>query len=61
MKIYRFDSEVGREIENFGSVNFILSNIAHLKREALVRCIHLGADSSIRITKDSGLFSAIRL
>lgn len=47
MKIYRFDSEVGREIENFGSVNFILSAVAHLKLEARVRCAHLGENGLI--------------
>jgi len=47
MKIFRFDSEVGREIKNFGSVNFILSAIAHLKTEARVSCFHLGINGLV--------------
>src|SRR4030095_978138 len=47
MKIFRFDREIGREIENFGSVNFILSAIVHLKTEARVSCIHLGANGVV--------------
>jgi len=47
MKIYRFDSEVGREIEKFGSINFIFSAVAHLKVEARVSCAHLSVDGLI--------------
>jgi len=47
MKIFRFDSEVGHKIENFGSVNFVLSAVAHLKSEARVSCIHLGINGVI--------------
>jgi len=47
MKLFRFDPEVGREIKSFASVNFILSGIAHLKTEARVSCIHLGANGVV--------------
>lgn len=47
MKIFRFDPKVGRKIENFGSVNFILSAIAYLKTEARVSCFHLGANGVV--------------
>jgi quercetin dioxygenase-like cupin family protein len=47
MKIFRFDSDVGRKIEKFESANFILSAIAHLKTEARVSCIHLGANGVV--------------
>ncbi len=47
MKIFRFDSEVGHEIEKFGSINFIFSAITHVKVEARVNCIHLGANGVV--------------
>lgn len=47
MKIFRFDSEVGCEIKNFGSINFILSGIANLKTETHVSCAYLGANGVI--------------
>ena len=36
MKISRFDPQVGRKIEQFGSANVILSGIARLNTEAQV-------------------------
>ena len=47
MKIYRFDADVGRPIDNFGSENFILSRIARLTTEARVSCFHLGPKGKV--------------
>ena len=47
MKFYRFEADVGRSIDNFGSVNFILSRIAHLTAEARVSCFHLGLNGQV--------------
>lgn len=42
MKIFRFDAEVGRQIEQFGSAQVILASIARLDGEAQVSCMHIG-------------------
>lgn len=42
MKISRFDPQVGRKIEQFGSANVILSGIARLNTEAQVSCMYIG-------------------
>lgn len=47
MKIYRFDVEVGRSIDYFGSVNFTLSRIVQLTSEARVSCFHLGSQGKV--------------
>jgi hypothetical protein len=47
MKIYRFDAEVGRKIDAFDSVNFVMSKVVHLAAEARVSCAHLGPDGRI--------------
>ena len=47
VNIYRFDADVGRSIDNFGSVNFILSRIAQLTAQARVSCFHLGAKGKV--------------
>lgn len=47
MKLYRFDAEVGRKIDAFDSVNFILSKVVHLAVEARVSCAHLGPNGRI--------------
>ena len=41
MKIYRFDVEVGEEIEQFGSVKAIISRIVHLEAEAAVNVAYI--------------------
>jgi quercetin dioxygenase-like cupin family protein len=38
MKIFRFDPEVGKEIEQFGSGKAIISRIVHLSDEAVINC-----------------------
>lgn len=47
MNIYRFDVDVGRSIDNFGSENFILSRIAHRTTEARASCFHLGPQGRV--------------
>jgi hypothetical protein len=47
MKIYRFDATVGRKIDAFGSVNFVMSKVVHLTAEARVSCAHLGPNGKI--------------
>ena len=41
MKIFRFDPEVGKEIEQFGSVKAIISKVVHLDDEAVVNCVYI--------------------
>jgi hypothetical protein len=47
MKIYRFDVDVGRAIDTFGSMNFILSRVVGLTAEARVSCFHLGSNGKV--------------
>jgi mannose-6-phosphate isomerase-like protein (cupin superfamily) len=47
MKIYRFDAAVGRKIEAFDSVNFIMAKVARLTAETRVSCAYLGPGGSI--------------
>ena len=41
MKIYRFDIEVGKEIEQFGSVKAIISKVVNLESEAVVNVAYI--------------------
>lgn len=47
MRIFRFDPEVGRRIDQFGSVNVILSRIVRLTAGARVACMHLGSQGVV--------------
>jgi quercetin dioxygenase-like cupin family protein len=47
MKIFRFDPEVGRSIEQYKSLNFMISKVAHLQGEAVVNCAYLRANGLI--------------
>jgi quercetin dioxygenase-like cupin family protein len=47
MKIFRFDSQVGKEIEQFGSVKAIVSKILHLEDEAVISSVYIQADGKI--------------
>jgi len=47
VNIYRFDADVGQSIDNFGSVNFILSRIVQLTAQARVSCFHLGPEGKV--------------
>jgi mannose-6-phosphate isomerase-like protein (cupin superfamily) len=41
MKIFRFDPEVGQEVEQFGSVKAIISKILHLENEAAISSVYI--------------------
>ena len=43
MVIFRFDSDVGKTITEYGSTNVILSRVLHVTNEAHLRCFHVGA------------------
>jgi quercetin dioxygenase-like cupin family protein len=47
LRIYRFDAEVGRKVDAFNSVNFVMSKVVHLAAEARVSCAHLGPNGRI--------------
>ena len=47
MKIFRFDPEVGKEIEQFGSVKAIISKVVHLDDEAVVNCVYIRPNGKI--------------
>jgi quercetin dioxygenase-like cupin family protein len=41
MMIFRFDPEVGKEIEQFDSVKAIISKIVHIENEAMIQCVYI--------------------
>jgi quercetin dioxygenase-like cupin family protein len=47
MKIFRFDPEVGKSIDNYDSSGIILSKVVHLLDEAVVSCAYLSSDGVI--------------
>jgi quercetin dioxygenase-like cupin family protein len=47
MKIFPFDPQVGRQIEQFGSANMILSGVARLTAEAQVSCMYIGPGGKV--------------
>lgn len=47
MKIYRFDPEVSKEIEQFGSVKAIISRILHLEDEAVISSVYIQPQGKI--------------
>jgi len=47
MKIFHFDSEVGKGVDAHGSSGFVISRIAHLLDEAVVNCAYLERDGVI--------------
>jgi hypothetical protein len=47
LRIYRFDVEVGRKIDVFDSVNFVMSKVVRLTAEARVSCAYLGPNGRI--------------
>ena len=47
MKIFRFDPEVGKEIEQFGSVKAIISKVLHLDAKAEINAIYLHPNGKI--------------
>lgn len=47
MKLFRFDSKVGREINHYDSSGFVITKVAHLFDDAVVNCAHLDANGTI--------------
>ena len=47
MKIYRFDVDVGKEIEQFGSVKAIVSRILHLEDKAEISSVYIRPGGNI--------------
>jgi quercetin dioxygenase-like cupin family protein len=47
MKLFRFDSEVGRGIFQYNSTGFIISKVVHLFDESVVNCAYLKANGVI--------------
>ena len=47
MKLFRFDPDVGKKIDSYGSSGFIISRIAHLLDEATIHCAFLDANGLI--------------
>ena len=47
MKLFRFDPEIGRMIDQYSSSGVILSKVVHLFGEAVVSCAYLDANGVI--------------
>lgn len=47
MKIYRFDAGVGKVIDKFDSVNFIMSRIVRTSEPAHIGCMHIGENGVV--------------
>ena len=47
MKLFRFDPEVGKSIDAYGSSGFVISRIVRLFDEAVVNCAYLEANGVI--------------
>ena len=47
MKIFRFDPEVGKGIDHYGSLGFIISKVAHLNAGAIINCAYLASGGVI--------------
>ncbi len=47
MKIFRFDPEVGKSIDQYKSSGFIISKVVHLSGEVFINCAYLRPHGSI--------------
>lgn len=47
MKIYRFDSNVGRKVGRYGSKAVVISNIIRLKKDTAVSCMFIDRDGLV--------------
>lgn len=47
MKLFRFDAEVGRTIDRFGSINAMISRVTRTTGGAQIGCIHLGENGLV--------------
>jgi quercetin dioxygenase-like cupin family protein len=61
MKIFRFDSEVGKSIDIFGSQGFVISKLVHLSDEADIKNAYLSPYSIIGYhqTTEDQLFAVV--
>jgi quercetin dioxygenase-like cupin family protein len=47
MKLFRFDAEVGKTIEKFGSSNAVISRVARAAGSAQIGCMHLSENGLV--------------
>jgi len=47
MKIFRFDSQVGKNIDRYNSSGFVIARVLHLFDEAAVNCAYLSSGGVI--------------
>ncbi|MCK6539743.1 MAG: hypothetical protein L6Q26_06760 [Anaerolineales bacterium] len=47
MRLFRFDPEVGKSIDAYGSAGFVISRAAHSLDEAVLNCAYLEANGVI--------------
>jgi mannose-6-phosphate isomerase-like protein (cupin superfamily) len=47
MKMFRFDPEVGKRIDAFGSMGLVISKLVRLSDETDIQCAYLGAHGVI--------------
>jgi mannose-6-phosphate isomerase-like protein (cupin superfamily) len=47
MKLFRLDSDVGKSIDAFGSMGFVISKIVRLSAQTDVKIAYLGANSVV--------------
>jgi quercetin dioxygenase-like cupin family protein len=62
MKIYRFDRDAGRTIDQYNSSGFVLSNVVQLFDETVVKCAYLEPNGVIGIHQaaDTQLFLVVQ-
>lgn len=62
MKLFRFDSAVGSNIDHYGSSGFIISRVVHLVEEATINCAYLDGSGVIGYHQaaDSQLFLVVQ-
>lgn len=47
MRFFRFDADVSRPIEQFGSVNLLMARIVQTTGQVRIGCMHLGPEGTI--------------
>jgi hypothetical protein len=47
MKIFRFDSQVGKNIDRYNSSGFVIAGILHVLDEAAINCAYLSSGGVI--------------
>lgn len=62
MKLFRFDPDVGRKIDDYESTGFIISRVVHLVEEATIHCAYIDANGCIGYheASDSQLFLVVQ-